>query len=49
MDNISFVEQSLRAWMEDKNLEMRDALDANDAEVRAFATRASMVSNLVIT
>ena len=25
-------EQRLRAWMEEENLEMRDALDANDAE-----------------
>ena len=32
MDNIPADEQSLRAWMEEKNLEMRDALDANDAE-----------------
>ena len=63
MDNIPADEQSLRAWMEEKNLEMRDALDANDAEaivslgsviaqgadqMRAFATRASMVSNMVI-
>ena len=50
--------------MEETNLEMRDALDANDAEaivslgsviaqgadqMRAYATRASMVSNMVIT
>ena len=31
MDNILANEQSL-AWMEEKNLKMRDALDANDAE-----------------
>ena len=64
MENIPADEQSLRAWMEHKNLEMRDALDANDAEaivslvsvivqgadqMRAFATRACMVSNMVIT
>ena len=53
MDNILADEQSLRAWMEEKNLEMRDALDANDGvcdsdQMRAFATRASMVSNMVI-
>ena len=63
MDNIPADEQSLLAWIEDKNLEMRDALDTNDAEaivslgsviaqgadqMRAFATRASMVSNMVI-
>ena len=49
--------------VEEKNLEMRDALDANGAEaivslgsviaqradqMRPFATRASMVSNMVI-
>ena len=32
MDNIPADQQSLRAWMEEKNLEMRDALDANDVE-----------------
>ena len=32
LDNIPADEQSLRAWMEDKHLEMRDTLDANDAE-----------------
>ena len=55
MDNIPADEQSLQAWMEEKNLEMRDALDAKAIvslgsvmaqgadQMRAFASRAPMV------
>ena len=42
MDNIPTDEQSLRAWMEDKNLEMHDALDAGDAE--AISSLGSVIA-----
>ena len=32
MDDMPTDEQNLSSWLEDKNLEMRDALDAGDRE-----------------
>ena len=38
-----FNEQNLRSWLEDKNLEMRDALDVGDQNRQSWAVAQNRV------